>query len=104
VTAYQSTGKGVLVVDYSAGQDYSDDALVDLSGSNHIVWAHGGVWPSQHSADARGFVEVQWSSGQCSASAGAAASPYHIMLLLPVVAIITLLGTSSQVKPPWSSG
>ena len=35
------------------------------TGFNTLMWAHGGVWPNQHSTKNRGFVDVRWASGEC---------------------------------------
>jgi hypothetical protein len=83
VTYYQATGKSFLVVNYSSGQTYSDDANINLASSNYVTWAYGGVWPAAHSKTARGFIQVHWTTGVCSK--GLLASPYLIFLMIVAV-------------------
>ena len=78
-----------IVFEYLNGQEYSDDANVDSTGGNYVIYAHGADWPNIHTA--YGFLLIDWSAGSCSIAESTSVSPFFVFL--PILFIVVLMKT-----------
>jgi hypothetical protein len=87
--AISTTSMSYFTFDYDNGQEYSDDASIDIAGTNYIIWAHGEDWPIQHNI--AGFLLINWNSGTCTYVSNSGVSPFFVFL--PLVYIILVMKT-----------
>jgi len=74
--------------DRASSTGVTDDPTLDLSGSNNVIWAHGGLWSDIHIR--QGFVTVDWSGGTCKDVK--TKTTLHPLLIFIIPAIVIIFG------------
>jgi len=85
-------GLGLVQLSFTQAPDTDSSAAftLDTSGSNVVIWAHGGDWPVAHTPTDSGFVHVNWADGTCVAlSTPSALAPFIVFLPLAFILIFT---------------